>query len=780
MTMKILLKANMKRHKITMIGVSLIMMMVAFTLISVISIWLNTTSYVHSEMDRIHYGDMSVWTQNVQNQEQLRGEIEQLQEVDTVTIQQIIYADYRIDETESDSEGQLIAYEPQIVPYRIFNESNTGYQENDISIQPNDIYISPSLLSTYNIAIGDEITFLIGRAGNEKTFTVKGMYEDPFMGSSMIGMKGFLISQIDYDEIVGDIQGASMDALASVGQMFHIKQSTQSGLNHTQFNQLLNSETQLQEYTTFAYSRDAIAGFMLILQNAFTGLFLAFALILFIVSIVIIGYSIGSSVEQDKKNMAILKTIGYESSKIRKNLKIQYLMFIFIGVLAGVVLSQFVIPQIAKMMLSFAGILTPSTSHITLWIAMLLFHLLFFYVYIHRKTREIETIPPIVLLQGELGDTAKNYYPLHKKGLLFSISIRQILSGKRRYISVGITAILLVFFVSMIGRMNVWLGVDGKGMMDAFNPADLDLGVQLLGKHEQQDVEKFIEQYSTITDSYGLAMPNVALGGVDVTANVITEPHRFHIQQGATIQNEFEIVITETIAKDQNVQLNDEITVSYNGQSASYQIVGIYQCANEMGGNIGMSNESFQRIGIVTSNMWCYHYFLEDTSQKQMVIDSLNNAFGGDVYIHENTWPGLFSIISMMQALLIFMYVVTALFILVVTTLTGNKIFLSEKRNLSIYKTLGFTTKQLRMTFAIRYGLIAGIGSVFGIFISNIFTDTLVGTLMKLYGIANFTSHLSIVTMFLPGIIVSVLFMMFAYWVSRKMKYLDMNELLAE
>lgn len=53
--------------------------------------------------------------------------------------------------------------------------------------------------------------------------------------------------------------------------------------------------------------------------------------------------------------------------------------------------------------------------------------------------------------------------------------------GKKKYISACLVAVLLVFFMSLVGRLDGWLGLDGKGMMDAFNPADHDIGVQALG-----------------------------------------------------------------------------------------------------------------------------------------------------------------------------------------------------------------------------------------------------------------------------------------------------------
>lgn len=105
---RILIKANSKRHKAVMIGIFAIMGMVSLTLISVLTLWLNTNSYVTTEMDRLQYGDITVWTQGIPDQDKLLEEINQQQDVASVSVQQLIYSDYIINDTESDSEGQLI------------------------------------------------------------------------------------------------------------------------------------------------------------------------------------------------------------------------------------------------------------------------------------------------------------------------------------------------------------------------------------------------------------------------------------------------------------------------------------------------------------------------------------------------------------------------------------------------------------------------------------------------------------------------------------------------
>lgn len=157
-------------------------------------------------------------------------------------------------------------------------------------------------------------------------------------------------------------------------------------------------------------------------------------------------------------------------------------------------------------------------------------------------------------------------------------------------------ALLLVFFASMIGRVNAWLGPNGEGLMDAFNPADLHIAAQPMGEATSEDVEQLIRQYTGITDQYMLAMPSVSAQGVDYTANVITQPERFHMLDGRSCENPDEVVLTEFAAADLGVSVGDTITLTGNLNSSEFTVSGIYQCANDMGANLGLSREGYNRI----------------------------------------------------------------------------------------------------------------------------------------------------------------------------------------
>jgi len=332
----------------------------------------------------------------------------------------------------------------------------------------------------------------------------------------------------------------------------------------------------------------------------------------------------------------------------------------------------------------------------------------------------------------------------------------------------------------MVGRMDAWLGADGKGMMDAFNPADHDLGVQTFGTLDEAEAEEMLRGFTEITDSYLLAMPSVAVNGIDYTANVIDQPERFHILEGRACTAADEIVVTEFVAAHFRAGIGDTVTVSGGLNSGEFTITGTYSCANDMGDNIGMTQEGYLRIGQDDPQIWCHHYFLADPSQKAAITEALETAYGGDIHIHENTWPGLSGILSAMRALLVFMYGMVTIFILIVTAMTGSRILAAEQRDIGIYKAIGFNDCQLRVSFALRFGMTAAVGAALGTALAAVCTDPLVSAAMKLAGISNFASVPTLGSTLFPAAAVVFLFSLFAYLAAGKIKKTDLTVLITE
>ncbi|MCM1262590.1 MAG: ABC transporter permease [Butyrivibrio sp.] len=780
MEIKTLWLALSRRHRVSLAGIFILILLLSLTLLSALTVWRNAGDYVHSEMERLGFGEITAWVSGVPDIEKLVDEITALPEVERAGIQQIIFAEYEVNGQKSDSEGQLVTYEPEYYPYKIFREVRElahfdmlEYQAVDTGLEPGEIYVSPSMQSMFGVEIGDEISFRIARNSVVKSFVVKGWFEDPFMGSSMIGMKSFLICEQDHEEIVRMIVESGIDGLARDGYMLHIFQEISEGLSASELNAALNSNIEFTQYVEFTHSDNAIAGFMLTLQNVFTGLFLAFALVLAMVSLVVLGHSISSSLEQDRTDIGILKTIGFTTGKLQKIQMRLFLSPVLWGMVVGVLSALPTVQIISRMTLTTTGLLIPSGIHMGNCLLILLTVLCLLAVFIFLKTAGIEKVTPMEAIRREdrrESERKSRFSPIYQKGLSFWLALRQLFIGWMRYMGVCLVALLLTFFVSLIGRMDTWLGPDGKGLMDAFNPSDLHIAAQPMGETTNEDVEQMILSYTDITDQYMLAMPSVTVAGVDYTANVITEPERFHLLKGKTCIGDDEIVLTEFVAADLDVGIGDTVLVSAGIGVSEYKVSGIYQCANDMGANVGMSRDGYRKIGKETSNMWCTHYFLEDAGYQAEVMQALDEAYGGDVYLHENSWPGLYGILSAMELLMYFMYGVTAVVILVITALTGNRLLVMEQKDLGIYRTLGLSCERLRISFAMRFGIVSMIGAVAGMIFSAWFTDPLVAALLRRFGISNFISRPTPGNMLFPILVITGLFSVFSWLVAGRIR----------
>lgn len=782
MDKKMLWKANLKCHKGGILGIFLLILLISVSMVTVMTLWYNADRYVNAEMDRLGFGDITAWVSGIAGTEEIIEELLAVDAVEEVRTQNIIYAEYEVREQESDSEGQLILYAPDNTPYKIFLPHLSGYSQEDIEISPGAVYVSPSMRSMFGVEIGDEIQFPIARNGVDKRFVVKGYFEDPFMGSSMMGMKSFLICWQDYSEIAGHIAAAGINALARTGYMLHISQPEYGSLSAVEFSVMLNENSSLPNYVEFAHSHDAIAGFMLTLQNIFTGLMLAFVCVLIVISLFVLSYRIGNGIEQDTSNMGILKSMGFTTNTLRIVQLLSYGTGILLGMAIGMLMAVFASRIACSMTVDTTGIRIPSQPPVMFCMLFFIVLMLILLCFIWCKTGNIGKIAPVKAIYGGNGNSHTPYAssPISSKYLSFWIAVRQLVTGKKQYVSVFAVSVLLVFFVSMIGRIHTWLGPDGEGLMNAFNPADLHIAAQSMGETDLREVERTIEAFTPITDRYMLAMPNVAVNGMDYTANVITEPERFHLLRGRTCTQPNEVVLTEFVASDLGVWIGDTVTVEAELGREVYTVSGIYQCANDMGGNIGMSKEGYALIGRDTPQIWCSHYFLENADLQPVVMQALEETYRGGVYFHENSWPGLNGILSAMNMLILFMYVIAASFILIVTALTGSRVLADERRDMGIYKVIGFTSCQLRIAFLLRFFITAFIGAIVGTSVSAVVTDDTVSIFMGFFGISHFNSHLGVESILIPAVAIAGFFAIFSWLVSEKIKKASEKNLILE
>lgn len=728
-----IIKANIRKQKESFIGVTILIFIIAVALSAVLAIQSNARSYELEQMDRVGYGELTSWMSDGEGLEDAIDEVESLPEVSKVEKQELLYTRYRINGSEASSDGLMMTYEPNKYDYDFFEDDFSGKKEEDITIQDGEIYVSPAFCSLYDAKVGDDIEILISE-DSSKVYTIGGFFEDPFMGSSMMGMKSFLVNKKEYEKTRQEFETAGEAAVAATGSMLHIYKDSSSSLSPNDFQAVVIDKSNIGTYAQFTYTKSVTLGFMLILQDIFAGFLLVFVLILIVVALIVIGHSINSSIEQDYVNMGILKAVGYTKGQLRLVQMLQYILAIGIGILAGLPVSVAVIGVVNGITVTSTGLLIPDTLPVGMcslcFTAIAVFLLGFVYV----KTAKIGKITPIRAIRGGVEDVhfkSRVSLPIYKTCLSFWIAVRQLITGKKQYISAGLVTVLLVFFVTFVGRIDAWMGPDGEGLMGSFGAFSYDMATDSETVTEDEIIDR-IEKTADIKSSFHSVRTTVTVNGITYTTNVTDEPERYHVLEGRTCKYDNEVLITEFVAKDLDVAVGDTLKISRGEREAEYIISGINSCANDMGANCSMSMDGMAHLCDSVSNFNNYTCFnFEDPAQKQEVLDDLEQYYGDKVQIDENTWSGISGIVTAMGAIEKLMYVIVIIFILVVTALTGSKILYKEKHDMGIYKSFGFATMRLRLPFAFRFGIVSGIGAVIGIIISAVITDPMTTAMLK-------------------------------------------------
>lgn len=465
---QMLLRAAWRKQKENICGIFLLVAVLSLCLFSALTLYVSGRQSVKAEMERLGFGDLTIWVNGVR--EGLAEEIESIMDVERVTYQPLIFSGYEVNGRYSDNEGQLL-YPDGSVPYRFIDEHGNELPVHGAGtsggtgtgIVPGTVYISPAMKSAFDVETGDSIHFELSRKDGIYSLTVAGYFADGFMGSSMIDMKSFLVSRDDYaamQEIVST--AADADVLGREGAMLHIFQSQGSPLLAMDFHKAIQEGTDVSLYTEFSYQQESILNYMLLLQDILAGFLIAFSAVLFLVCMIVTGHSLSAVVEQDKKDMAVLKTLGMSGEDIRNVYFLLYGGVILTVMLFGLLFAERIADMLARGLVTSTGMLVSVKMPFMLCFLLLMAFVLVFAIFQVLRTGKILTVAPMESIRETAG-RKRVRMEIRRRFLEWDIALRELRFEKKNYIALFLIAAFLAVFLAVIGRMGTWLGPNGEG-----------------------------------------------------------------------------------------------------------------------------------------------------------------------------------------------------------------------------------------------------------------------------------------------------------------------------
>lgn len=777
-----LVRANIRRKMGPFISIAVLMAVISMALTAVLSVWNNIENGIDQAQQRGNVPQMTGMYEKELLTEKLLTDLMSHELVrDVKTMDTIAGQKLTCGEIEYSDSVFLQEVNPA---YRLIDTKELRYIENAPSLKSGEIYISPGMKTNFSCEIGDVIRFDAGFETYE--FKIAGVLEDPALGASVIGWKNAFISHADYEAIYHAVEAAakSKNCSSSIVTHLYVYQKESCELSDNQFARQINLDTGIADMGNGSITKAVSKNYTGLFPKIICIILTVFVLFLLVAAIVVLCHSLSTGIEMEYTTFGIMKSLGFTKGKIRLVIAAQYLAAQILGITVGMIAAVPLCGKLGNLFFPITGVIPNHNISFVRCVGVLGGVLLILAVCIMLITKKIVKISPVRAIsagKAEIYFDSRIHLPLRKRMLLAGLAFRQFTSNKRQYIGViAVVSILMYFMTSM---MMLTAMITTTSAWESMGVTYQDLRVDL--KEELPDskileIEQTIGTFTNFENVYrSCGNYYFSINGEQIMACIFSTPEQIKaIIRGREPLYDNEIVLTEIVADQLGLKVGDKVTVGNLGRREEYLISGLNQHENDAGENFSMSMEAASKLTDVSLSY--LGYILEDKGMGEKIADTLNSKFGDILTagFYETPMEETYQIA--INGMTLIVYVFSVVFAAVVVQMVCSRAFVRERKDIGIYKALGFTVQSLRLQFAIRFLMMAFLGSFAGSVIAVLFSEKMLSSILRLMGISSFQAVYGVDTFAAPLVAISVCFFLSAWFAARKIRRVEVKELVMD
>lgn len=665
---------------------------------------------------------------------------------------------------------------------RVFNEDGKSFAE-DNTLRSGEIYLPYKTRLTEGFSVGSEIR-LHTNDGQDECFTVKGYFEDVLFGAATSSAYNCILSGSDYDRI----RDSRTDSFFSEHPYFLITENLYidacDDTTPIALRSILSRDTDLISSSTSAFTKDFFVDMIEMFSRTGTRMVSVFVVLLLAVILITMHNSISASIELDCKELGILKSQGFTSRQISLVYILQYTLALLIGSVLGILVSVPACSYLISLWKNISGLMTGTGVSFLKCAVLAAAITLVCTGFICMSTAKIGSISPLQVIAGSSDvhfDTRLNTR-IRKTPLSFFLSLRQLTSRRKNYIGTTLIVSLLVFFI--ISIMILAKGFDTESM---FREISGDISIGKSGGFRLTDVDEIEAEIREIDSGAKIECESyhyMLLDGEQTAVHAYRcERDVFVPTEGRVPKYDNEIMITRSISEQCGKKIGEDITLRYLDNEKNFIITGYFDSFWDFGLVTQITPEAMTQMG--NTNIELGFVRLSDPAKEQAVTDLLNSRYGDQLSAEHYQPSALMESLknmveTVMQAMVFTIYVVLLSFAAVIVGMVCKLTFIRERKDTGIFKAIGFSSGSLCAQFSLRFAFIALIGSALGAALGMLFSKKLIVFFLRTAGMSDFTTDYSPVMFLLPAAAVCICFYLTALISARRIRQVEVRELITE
>lgn len=654
--------------------------------------------------------------------------------------------------------------------------------ERDDSVEGRKIYLNLYTAYSNGLCTGDKV-YLSSELG-EYEYTVAGIYQHLLMGNSY-----YLLSAMVDEDSFDELKAAAAGTMAETKLVFtHCKEGFDPGES------MSDSIVSLRKYngaTADGYGTELAEFGYTAVVNILAGFMAAFALIIFVICIIMIIFTINNNISRDVINIGALKAVGHTVGQIRAALTAEFVLLGSAGAVIGIALSYALYPVLEYLYIrEISGLVWENGFYPIISAGVLVGILIVIVVSAFVSTVKIRSLHPATALRFGLRSNSfkKNHLPLaDTKG-----ELNMLLAAKSAMQNVGqnviifciIAAVSFVTLFSSVLYYNTKVDITNFQRMIQGDVPDAFVNVKDSSPEAVMKTIERLKEVDGVSQAYGLDSETISAGEKNTDLIYITDPDCVYcgVYEGEMLSEDNEAVIGSILADRLGLGVGDEINVSFGDNSERFLITGLQQAVGNERVYVThnaaeqlLTNASYStiRVRIKDATSERVEEVLKSMEELDDNIQSTENYYR---YQRSNENTPVYAV-GFIVMILIFLNIAT---VLLVIRLLLKTVFVKSEKEFGIKKAVGFTSSQLRYQLSLSLLPTTILAAVTGAISGYILTNPMFGLVLGGYGVRNSDLIIKPYLMILPIAAVTILVFVFSFIMSGKMKKLSAYKLIQE
>lgn len=621
---------------------------------------------------------------------------------------------------------------------KVFDEEG-----NSPVLKPGELAITGLLAEENDLQAGDILE--ISCEGKSREFTIKTIIKDAVFGTQYMGFKRLFISGEDYDDLYGDA-GAVQVLLYGVNCSDVEAFKTEFGKNNFQ---------------VVSSIEGTIVKMCYVFDMLIAGILIVVSICLILISFLILRFTIVFTLKEDYKEIGIMKAIGIKEISMKGIYLLKYFTIAVLGAVAGLGLSfPFEKLLLSQTMTNFVISDMESKAGINILCAACIVLIVLLFCY--SCTGKVNKFTAIEAIRnGGNGEryTVKNLLRLHKRKRMPSfiyMACNDVISNRKRYLMMAL--VFCIGTLLILIPMKAIHTLEDKSIIRTFNMQEssvfIDNGMEkyivekdeTLLRSDMAEIKKRLGENGLKAEVWVEVMYSIPCYGNDpdnlytyyTSRQLGKEEEDYDVIEGEVPVLPNEIMASEISAKELGVGIGDTISYQYPDREEEFIVSGIYQTMMNMGKGLRVRGDAEIEYQYI-AGMFAIQAEIDSDLEEEELKEQVQKIFPDDTIstCSENANNMTGGVLDQLDAVQLLIVGVVLFINIMITVLTMKTLITSERGEIAMLKSIGFSDRVIKGWQSMRILLVLGMAVFLGALLSGPLSYAALGPIFSMMGATN-------------------------------------------